>query len=522
MFHRIWFGPKPMPSSYEDYWQAWQRQFPDCEFITWRDDDIAKLDLSKATLARLTNPVSRADLARYEILHMFGGIYLDCDILPYNHFSVDELTSQLTVCNETESRDYCSIGFIAAPPGHPIFLDLIGHIERTEIDETRPNISTGPWLFGAYLHHHQHRRLPVSAFYPYLYDEPLSSIRKKNLENTLGIHVWGGAWLAPELKKNKLLQLLDKGDIAEPATLVSNFECQWSDDMRVLIDTIRDVREKSAEIAVVLNQNMTIDADSRAIFEFGKVVRWLLEEDADCMVWQIGAADGILVDPLRPAMVNFDPPALLLEPNPYMFELLQQGYRNNRNATLLPLAYGTGETELILNAVNPEKAARLNLPRWVLGISSVYDDKNALGGLTIDETTTRLIQSCVERIPVPVTNFQELAGLAEGRHPDILVIDAEGMDKVIIDDILRNGCRPLVIHFEIQCMDEQDSRELIATLSGEYVLVEFGNDITAYRNDVILSYAKAAYINNGLSTILTAGLYKLNGLQKPHQLSQTM
>src|SRR5205085_756740 len=114
------FGSNPIPGDYEAYWSAWQRQHPDCEFITWTDADIARLELSKPALDRFSSNISRADLARYEILYKFGGLYLDCDIMPHNHFSPSELCSQLTVCNETETLEYCSIGFIGAPAGHPI------------------------------------------------------------------------------------------------------------------------------------------------------------------------------------------------------------------------------------------------------------------------------------------------------------------------------------------------------------------------------------------------------------------
>ena len=511
-FHRIWFGSAPIPEAYDAYWAAWQRQYPECEFRTWTDDHIEQLDMTKEGLRRLSSHVCRADIARYEILYKFGGIYLDCDIMPHNHFDVDEMVATLTVCNETDSTSYCSIGFIGAPEGHPIFRELIDHILLGEIDETRPNVATGPWLFGKHLKNHPHRRLGTSAFYPYLYDEPLSSVRGKNLDQTLGIHVWGGAWLAPDLKKKKALQLLHKGDIAEPFGILAGFDDQWSTDVQCLIEAIKDIREKSVQVAPVLSEDLSIDANVRKVFEFGKVVHWLLEENGDRMVWQIGAADGILVDPLRPAMVNFDPPAILLEPNPYMFRRLENGYRNNRNAMLLPLAYGVDETDLVLNAINPDKAAALNLPRWVLGISSVYDDKNAIGGLTIDEKTTRLIQSCIERVTVPVTGFDALIERAKGRQPDILVIDAEGMDKPIIDDILGHGCRPAVIHFEVQCMDEVDREDLTSRLSEDYVLIQFGNDVTAYRHDVIGDYAKSIYIYNGIPTIYAGALQTLNGL----------
>ncbi len=113
---------------------------------------------------------------------------------------------------------------------------------------------------------------------------------------------------------------------------------------------------------------------------------------------------------------------------------------------------------------------------------------------------------------VPATSFEAVVELANGRQPDILVIDAEGMDKPIIDNILAHGCRPAVIHFEIQCMDQAAFGDLVGRLSKDYSLFEFGNDITGYRNDIIMEYAKSVYIYNGLPTIFSTALRAVNGL----------
>lgn len=512
LFHRVWFGDKPIPPHYEAYWAAWQRQFPEARFITWTDADLPALTLSREKIEAISVFPMRADIARYEILYRFGGICLDCDVMPYQHFDPAEMARLLTVCNEDASTDYCSIGFMAAPKGHPIFRELLDHIMTHDLDETRANVSTGPWLFGAFLKRHAHRRLGTEAFYPYLYDQALSSVRRRTLDNSFGIHVWGGSWLPAEVRQGKAMELLRKGDLQEPAAILADYDDEWSQDVGVLIAGMRENRTSSLAMAAVLNQDMTIDAEDRIAFEFGKVVAWLLDHDDDRMVWQIGAADGMLVDPLRPVMINYDPPAVLLEPNPYMFAALERGYRKNRNAMLLPFAYGTEGGELILNAINPAKVAELGLPRWVIGLSSVYDDKNAIGGKTVDEATKVQIQSCIERIAVPVVTYRDVLAKAGGRAADILVVDAEGMDKAIILDILGQGALPMVIHFEVQCLDAEEQDALLGALERDYVVLRFGNDMTAYRTDVITDYARTLYIEHGMPTIYSKGLRILNGL----------
>lgn len=512
VFHRIWFGDAAIPDRYERYWQAWQRQFPDSRFITWTDADIDRLPLSCARLRQFTGHVCRADLARYEILYNEGGIYLDCDIMPHEHFDARKLVRELTVCNETNAVDYCSIGFVATPPRHPIFAQMVEHILHSEIDETRPNVSTGPWLFGDALKRHPHVRLPPVAFYPYLYDEPLAATRMRDLSQTFGIHVWGGSWLSSAARQDKAAKLLGKGDIVEPAAIVARLDSAWAQDVAATIDTIRDIRQKTLQVAPTLFPDLAIRPVDRPAFEFCKVVDWLLAQDADHMVWQIGAADGTLVDPLRPMLVNYDPPAVLLEPNPHLFAMLERAYAGNRNSRLRPVAYGKTAGELVLNAIDPARAVALALPEWVLGISSAYDDRNALGGKTIDAAMTAQIQRCVDRITVPVIDHAMMLAGADMRQPDILVVDAEGMDREIMEDILAHGARPSVIHFEIQCLDPVDQQALLSTLADEYAVIAFGNDMTAYRHDVLLDYARALYVDHGMPTVFSAAVAGLNGL----------
>ncbi|MDR6146382.1 mannosyltransferase OCH1-like enzyme [Sphingomonas sp. SORGH_AS870] len=505
LFHRVWFGDKPIPPHYEAYWAAWQRQFPDARFITWTDADVAKLTMSREKIEAVSVLPMRADIARYEILYRFGGICLDCDVMPHRHFDPAEMSRTLTVCNEDASTDYCSIGFIGAPKGHAIFRELLDHIMSHDLDETRVNISTGPWLFGAFLKRHAHCRLGTEAFYPYLYDQPLASLRRRTLENTYGIHVWGGSWLPEQVRKDKAMDLLRKGDLEEPAAILAGYDDEWSQDVSILIQGMREIRTGSVGMAAILQPDMSIDADDRLAFEFGKVAAWLFDRDGGHMVWRIGASEGTSVDPLRPVMVNYDPPAVLLEPDAHRFAALERGYRNNRNAMFLPFGYETGEGRVY--AVDPITVAAPGLPQAV-GASPVRNGKKGING------KTGMIQgsSCIEKTAAPVDTYQDMLAKTGGRAADILVVDAGGMDRAIILDILGHGASPMVLHFETRRLDADEQHALLAALEGDYVVLRFGDAMTAYRIDVIKDYARALYIEHGMPTIYSAGLKMLNGL----------
>ena len=103
LIHRIWFGQNPIAPAYENYWLAWQRQHPDYTFKTWRDSDIDKSFRTQRKIAEAEGMARKADIARYEILHKHGGIYLDCDVMPYDYLDWQKLKSDLVVCNEADS-----------------------------------------------------------------------------------------------------------------------------------------------------------------------------------------------------------------------------------------------------------------------------------------------------------------------------------------------------------------------------------------------------------------------------------
>jgi len=102
-----------------------------------------------------------ADLSRYEILHRFGGIYLDSlfeigpAFLSYIH---KHNKYELIVANEdpcklncvgSEGKKYMSNGFFAAVPGCIILKRLLNYdvLENIDFGDVRINQTTGPYFF---------------------------------------------------------------------------------------------------------------------------------------------------------------------------------------------------------------------------------------------------------------------------------------------------------------------------------------------------------------------------------------
>ena len=170
----------------------------------------------------------------------------------------------------------------------------------------------------------------------------------------------------------------------------------------------------------------------------------------------------------------------MLEPNPYLFQKLQQNYAKNTNIRFLNAALGRTSGQMSLNAINPDKISSHHLPEWVLGISSFYKDRNALGGATIDAELTQQIQQVVEPTTVQVMDVPALLSATGNQRPDVVVVDAEGMETEILLSILGSGLRPKIIQYEIQCLPAAEQATLAANLNQEYVQITSGNDRIAY------------------------------------------
>lgn len=501
LFHRIWFGPAPVPEKYQAWWSAWQRQYPEFEFRTWRDADIASLGITEEKIREADGYARKADIARYEILLKFGGVYVDCDMQPCQRYDFENEDAELIVCNETSDKRYCSIGFIAAKKGHPVFRDAIENILATQLNQSPANKETGPWLFGRVLEGHECKQLPSIAFYPYHYDESFSAIYKRSLQATYGIHFWAGSYLDASQKISGVSDALRALNLNELGKLASELSSPDKEAIRQFVDCTRAARQSVVDCALLPLWGSLPQVQENQPFELQKILNFLLEDQPDTVIWQVGAADGILVDPLRASMILHNPKAVLFEPNPCLFEKLEKNYSRNDQAQLVPCALAARSGQITLNAIEPEVARSLDLPDWVDGISSVYSDRNAIGGKTIGPELTAEIQKCIRRIEVQALTIEQARSISVHDDPDVLIIDVEGMDAEVIHAALDHGIKPNVIQFETQCLPTHEADSLEQRLEREYTIIRFGNDSIALRHDFLVRYANELYVEHGVPTI---------------------
>ncbi|MCK4650707.1 hypothetical protein KAT08_00890 [Candidatus Babeliales bacterium] len=139
IIHQIWFGGE-YPSEYYQFKESWLENHSSWKYFFWSEEDLKKEfrdGLYNQNLFEQAKDVGNfarmADIARYEILNRFGGLYVDCDcqcIKPFDilnecydfYAGLENLANGLVVGN----------AIFASQPNHPIIQRCISNIKEYE------------------------------------------------------------------------------------------------------------------------------------------------------------------------------------------------------------------------------------------------------------------------------------------------------------------------------------------------------------------------------------------------------
>ena len=113
----------------------------------------------------------RADVARYEILHRYGGVYVDCDMRCQK--PIDELCDVPVWAAWEKDGWWVNNAIMGARPGHPLFAELIEALPANVAANvgSRPNVLSGPQFVTPIVAKHDVVIHPSAMFYPYRWDE---------------------------------------------------------------------------------------------------------------------------------------------------------------------------------------------------------------------------------------------------------------------------------------------------------------------------------------------------------------
>jgi inositol phosphorylceramide mannosyltransferase catalytic subunit len=303
ILHQLWLGPDPMPAEFQEFRTTWRRLHPGWEFKLWTDATLPPLENQWAfDLAR--SAAAKSNIARYEIVRRFGGVYVDTDFECRR--SLETLLRGVECFAAWERKGSANNAIFGAVPNHPFLQDLVSSLERRvrRLPHADPEVTqSGPVFFTQVLRRHpQVTVFPARLFYPYQWHERWR--RYDEFPDAYAVHHWSLTWRRAAWPKPRRL-----GDGTAPclsvvifprdaglrlewvlealtAQTVSDFETIVVDpgDRTGLAAAIERVRQRMEVVRCVAEDGeaMTRSSAWRAALRFVRSKRVLLL-DGDCM-----------------------------------------------------------------------------------------------------------------------------------------------------------------------------------------------------------------------------------------------
>jgi FkbM family methyltransferase len=181
-------------------------------------------------------------------------------------------------------------------------------------------------------------------------------------------------------------------------------------------------------------------------------LRWMVPElirqhDLKTFV-QVGANDGEWDDPLSECINKFPIRGIMVEPQPGACAKLKRKYAGNDRVTIEQAAISQNEGFLTLYHLSDDQIS-------VGGEKPLRSDLLTSGNRAhMEKMRTALGQTCgIEELQVPALTWPSLLRKHGIPNPDMVLVDTEGMDDVIVNQIEHGEHSPAFIQFESLHLD---------------------------------------------------------------------
>jgi FkbM family methyltransferase len=227
------------------------------------------------------------------------------------------------------------------------------------------------------------------------------------------------------------------------------------------------VAKAALKLGYRIEQDMIGDNPRVDVFEL--IVRYTnLVRGESFFFVQVGANDGVTVDPIHKYIIEYHWNGILVEPQPAVFDQLRKTYRT--------------EPQLIFENV---AIAEQNGTMSLYCLDESMDIPAATGWASLKKkNVTRLVgrDAPVREVQVPTVAVSTLLAKHQVQSVDLLQIDAEGYDYIIIKMFLETGINPSIIRFEYPLLSRTELRESLASLASRgYQSYKQGVDIIAFK-----------------------------------------
>ncbi len=194
--HRIWLGDKPMPQEHKRFEETFAKHHPGWEMRLWTDRDLPELDITTVERRRARSHSELSNLARYEVLHRLGGVYVDTDVECRQ--ALTPLLRGIDAFAALELPGRVGTAVLGTIPGHPAFARAAYLTRRTLGIGAHSADANGPYLMSLILEQDPGVAIfGAELFYPYLWNEPERC--GEAFPDAYAIHHWALSWRQEQL-----------------------------------------------------------------------------------------------------------------------------------------------------------------------------------------------------------------------------------------------------------------------------------------------------------------------------------
>jgi mannosyltransferase OCH1-like enzyme len=218
IIHQIWLqGEKHIPSNIKKRQDSVKSKNPDWTYMLWDEPRIlALISANKQwvkTYYSFNYLLQKVDYARYIIIYLFGGIYIDIDcwcLKPLTQFLTDFQQYDLIVSyiNMPLLPNTLNNGVFIASPNNVVIHKMIESVEQhstcnINIKSVCIHTTTGPFRFNQVISKYKH--LCKTKILPFEYMEPCVFSECTITDNTYLVHDHTGDWLPSWVKHYKYI-----------------------------------------------------------------------------------------------------------------------------------------------------------------------------------------------------------------------------------------------------------------------------------------------------------------------------
>jgi len=151
ILHQLWIGTKPRPAKLMETWKTLNPHF---WYVVWDEAALASQQWECLREIEAMQEINgKADIYRWEILHRYGGVFVDADSIccePLDSAMFLSKSAFFSFENENVRQGLVSTGTMGFVPQHPLLKDIIQWIQCEEahrmIRQYKAWYSVGPAL----------------------------------------------------------------------------------------------------------------------------------------------------------------------------------------------------------------------------------------------------------------------------------------------------------------------------------------------------------------------------------------